>query len=168
MTNYKYKVKVIPGTLKKGKAVRQAAELMLKSPDVTQRERDLIRCGGAHARLPARPRPQPWRRSVQAGGLASRWRLQQCLRPGPSTRFAPAPCRAVPEMDALQTLCGTVKIQVGKHCSKSQGRRRTGGRGTSRGMSRLAGRDGWPPVEVLVVVACLAAVTRKSVIARKR
>ncbi|KAL4420985.1 hypothetical protein ABPG77_001304 [Micractinium sp. CCAP 211/92] len=62
MTSYKYKVKVIPGTLKKGKAVRQAAELMLKGPEVTQRERDLI--------------------------------------------------RAVPEMDALQTLCGTVKIQT--------------------------------------------------------
>ncbi|KAL4425918.1 hypothetical protein ABPG75_009934 [Micractinium tetrahymenae] len=62
MTSYKFKVKVIPGTLKKGKAVRQAAELMLKGPDVTQRERDLI--------------------------------------------------RAVPEMDALQTLCGTVKIQT--------------------------------------------------------
>ncbi len=43
MTSYKYKVKVIPGTLKKGKAVRQAAELMLKGPEVTQRERDLIR-----------------------------------------------------------------------------------------------------------------------------
>ncbi|KAI7842328.1 hypothetical protein COHA_003968 [Chlorella ohadii] len=43
MTSYKYKVKIIPGTLKKGKAVRQASELLLKSGDVTQRERDLVR-----------------------------------------------------------------------------------------------------------------------------
>ncbi|PSC75362.1 nuclear export mediator factor Nemf-like isoform X1 [Micractinium conductrix] len=61
MTGYKYKVKLIPGTLKKGKAVRQAAELLLKGGEVTQRERDLV--------------------------------------------------RAVPEPEALQTLCGTVKIQ---------------------------------------------------------
>ena len=42
MTGYKFKVKLIPGTLKKGKAVRQAADL-LRSGEVSQRERDLIR-----------------------------------------------------------------------------------------------------------------------------
>ena len=46
MTGYKYKVKLIPGTLKKGKAVRQAAELLLKGGEVTQRERDLVRWEG--------------------------------------------------------------------------------------------------------------------------
>lgn len=43
MSGYKFKVKLIPGTLKKGKAVRQAADLLLKSGEVSQRERDLIR-----------------------------------------------------------------------------------------------------------------------------
>ena len=43
MTGYKFKVKLIPGTLKKGKAVRQAADLLLRSGEVSQRERDLIR-----------------------------------------------------------------------------------------------------------------------------
>lgn len=43
MTNYKYKVKLIPGTLKKGKAVRQATELLSRGADVTQRERDLMK-----------------------------------------------------------------------------------------------------------------------------
>lgn len=43
MTSWKHRVKLIPGTLKKGKAVRQAAELLLKGADVGPRERDLIR-----------------------------------------------------------------------------------------------------------------------------
>ena len=55
MSGYKFRVKLIPGTLKKGKAVRQAAELMVTTKagggggggcggEVSQRERDLIRC----------------------------------------------------------------------------------------------------------------------------
>lgn len=60
LSSYKFKVKIIPGTLKKGKAVRQAAELLLKpggggggqgpkGPEPTPRERDLIRCAVVQA-----------------------------------------------------------------------------------------------------------------------
>ena len=67
MSGYKFRVKLFPGTLKKGKAVRQAAELMVTTKtggggggggDVSQRERDLIRCasvcmrGGGAPALP--------------------------------------------------------------------------------------------------------------------
>ena len=62
MAGYKYRVKLIPGTLKKGKAARQAAELLLRGEGVGARERDLV--------------------------------------------------RAVPEPEAINTLCGTVKIQA--------------------------------------------------------
>eukprot|EP00877_Chromochloris_zofingiensis_P000090 jgi/Chrzof1/10081/Cz04g26120.t1 len=43
MMNYKFKVKLIPGTVKKGKAAKQAVELLSRSPDIIQRERDLLR-----------------------------------------------------------------------------------------------------------------------------
>eukprot|EP00879_Flechtneria_rotunda_P033200 GHRR01036747.1.p1 GENE.GHRR01036747.1~~GHRR01036747.1.p1 ORF type:complete len:284 (+),score=152.69 GHRR01036747.1:384-1235(+) len=43
LANYKYKVKLTPGTLKKGKAVKQAIELLVRGQDVLPRERDLLR-----------------------------------------------------------------------------------------------------------------------------
>ncbi|EFN57403.1 hypothetical protein CHLNCDRAFT_57209 [Chlorella variabilis] len=43
LASFKFKVKIIPGTLKKGKAARQAAELLLKGGEASQRERDLLR-----------------------------------------------------------------------------------------------------------------------------
>jgi hypothetical protein len=36
-------VKLTPGTLKKGKAAKQALELLVRAGDVTQREQDLMR-----------------------------------------------------------------------------------------------------------------------------
>ncbi len=74
------------------------------------------------------PWPQQWRgwQTLHADGQAPPQRLRRCqlLRPG-HKEPAIAACRAVPEMDALQTLCGTVKIQVGR-----QSLVRGGGRGT--------------------------------------
>ncbi|KAG2487711.1 hypothetical protein HYH03_013710 [Edaphochlamys debaryana] len=43
LQSYKYKVKVTPGTLKKGKAARQAMELLMRAPEVPTRERDVLR-----------------------------------------------------------------------------------------------------------------------------
>lgn len=43
LANYKYKLKLTPGTLKKGKAVKQAVDVLVRGQDVVQRERELIR-----------------------------------------------------------------------------------------------------------------------------
>eukprot|EP00878_Enallax_costatus_P027775 GHUV01029928.1.p3 GENE.GHUV01029928.1~~GHUV01029928.1.p3 ORF type:complete len:131 (+),score=46.18 GHUV01029928.1:952-1344(+) len=43
LANYKYKVKLTPGTLKKGKAVKQAVDVLVRGQDVVARERELIR-----------------------------------------------------------------------------------------------------------------------------
>eukprot|EP00955_Chlamydomonas_euryale_P071896 361232-Chlamydomonas_euryale.AAC.3 len=43
LQSYKYKVKLTPGTVKKGKAVRSILELMVKGGDVAPRERELMR-----------------------------------------------------------------------------------------------------------------------------
>ena len=43
LQSYKYKVKMVPGTQKKGKAVRQAMELFSKLPEATAREKELAR-----------------------------------------------------------------------------------------------------------------------------
>jgi len=43
LTNYKYKVKLTPGSLKKGKASKQAISLFLSNPNATDIERDLIK-----------------------------------------------------------------------------------------------------------------------------
>ncbi|EFJ40300.1 hypothetical protein VOLCADRAFT_48102, partial [Volvox carteri f. nagariensis] len=41
--SYKYKVKVTPGTVKKGKAARQALELLTRGSEVPPREREVLR-----------------------------------------------------------------------------------------------------------------------------
>ncbi|GLI62598.1 hypothetical protein VaNZ11_005137 [Volvox africanus] len=41
--SYKFKVKVTPGTVKKGKAARQAIELLIRGLDVAPRERDVMK-----------------------------------------------------------------------------------------------------------------------------
>jgi len=43
MTNYKFKVKLTPGNMKKGKAGRLALEIFSKLPEASQRERDLVK-----------------------------------------------------------------------------------------------------------------------------
>jgi len=43
LRDYKYKVKVIPGTEKKGKAVKSCIELFLRTDGATERERELIK-----------------------------------------------------------------------------------------------------------------------------
>jgi hypothetical protein len=43
LANYKFKVKLTPGTLKKGKAVKQAVELLARAQEALQRERELMR-----------------------------------------------------------------------------------------------------------------------------
>ena len=43
LQQYKYKVKITPGTVKKGKAARSALELLIRGPEVTQRERELLK-----------------------------------------------------------------------------------------------------------------------------
>ncbi|MBN3298787.1 NEMF factor, partial [Amia calva] len=43
LTNYKYKVKLTPGTQKKGKAARTAVHSFMRSRDATAREKDLFR-----------------------------------------------------------------------------------------------------------------------------
>ncbi|XP_078090271.1 ribosome quality control complex subunit NEMF [Mustelus asterias] len=43
MTNYKYKVKLTPGTQKKGKAAKTALHTFMHSKEATQREKDLLR-----------------------------------------------------------------------------------------------------------------------------
>jgi hypothetical protein len=43
LANYKFKVKLTPGTLKKGKAVKQAVELLVRGQEALQRERELMR-----------------------------------------------------------------------------------------------------------------------------
>lgn len=43
MTNYKYKVKLTPGTQKKGKAAKTALHSFLHSKESLQREKDLLR-----------------------------------------------------------------------------------------------------------------------------
>ncbi|GJP46211.1 hypothetical protein CLOM_g5521 [Closterium sp. NIES-68] len=43
LSNFKYRVKITPGHLKKGKAVKQAVDLFLRSPDLSARERELIK-----------------------------------------------------------------------------------------------------------------------------
>jgi len=41
--NYKYKVKLTPGHLKRGKAAKQAAQVLLQNPTMTKREKELIK-----------------------------------------------------------------------------------------------------------------------------
>lgn len=43
LTNYKFKLKLQPGNLKKGKIVKSAMDLYLRQPDATERERDLLK-----------------------------------------------------------------------------------------------------------------------------
>ncbi|KAG5457520.1 MAG: hypothetical protein BJ554DRAFT_2438 [Olpidium bornovanus] len=43
LQQYKYKVKLTPGTTKKGKAVKEAVKYFLASPDLTAREKELIK-----------------------------------------------------------------------------------------------------------------------------
>ncbi|KAK9805687.1 hypothetical protein WJX72_012021 [[Myrmecia] bisecta] len=43
LQGYKYKVKLMPGSQRKGKAARQATELLTKGPEVTPREKELIK-----------------------------------------------------------------------------------------------------------------------------
>jgi hypothetical protein len=43
LANYKFKVKLTPGTLKKGKAAKQSVELLVRGGEVLPRERDLMR-----------------------------------------------------------------------------------------------------------------------------
>jgi hypothetical protein len=43
LASYKFKVKLTPGTLKKGKAVKQAVELLARAQEALQRERELMR-----------------------------------------------------------------------------------------------------------------------------
>ncbi|KAN0024141.1 hypothetical protein ACTFIV_008539 [Dictyostelium citrinum] len=41
--NYKFKVKLTPGHLKRGKAAKQAAQVILQNPQLTKREKELIK-----------------------------------------------------------------------------------------------------------------------------
>lgn len=43
MHNFKYRVKLTPGNLKKGKAGKTCLDVFLRSPDVTARERELLK-----------------------------------------------------------------------------------------------------------------------------
>ncbi|KAL1110464.1 hypothetical protein AAG570_007992, partial [Ranatra chinensis] len=43
LLNYKYKVKLIPGTSKRGKSAQTCLDIFLRSKDCTQREKDLMR-----------------------------------------------------------------------------------------------------------------------------
>jgi len=43
LKDYKYKVKLVPGTMKKGKAARICINMFLNNPDITDRERELIK-----------------------------------------------------------------------------------------------------------------------------
>jgi hypothetical protein len=43
LANFKFKVKLTPGTLKKGKAVKQGIDVLVRSGDITNRERELVR-----------------------------------------------------------------------------------------------------------------------------
>ncbi|KXZ50631.1 hypothetical protein GPECTOR_15g315 [Gonium pectorale] len=43
LMSYKYKVKVTPGTVKKGRAARQAMELLTRGPELPAREREVLR-----------------------------------------------------------------------------------------------------------------------------
>jgi hypothetical protein len=43
MSNYKFKVKLVPGTLKKGKAARAAVDALTRGGGVAPRERELMR-----------------------------------------------------------------------------------------------------------------------------
>lgn len=43
LQNYKFKVKLTPGTVKKGKAARQALELLVRAPEAAQREKELLK-----------------------------------------------------------------------------------------------------------------------------
>jgi len=43
LRDYKFKVKVIPGNEKKGKAVKTCLETFLKTGDITDKEKDLIK-----------------------------------------------------------------------------------------------------------------------------
>jgi hypothetical protein len=43
LTAYKHKVKLVPGTLKKGKATRASVDALTRASDVTPRERELMR-----------------------------------------------------------------------------------------------------------------------------
>ncbi|GAM25895.1 hypothetical protein SAMD00019534_090700 [Acytostelium subglobosum LB1] len=42
-TNYKYKVKLTPGQLKRGKAAKQASAALLQNPNMSKREKELIK-----------------------------------------------------------------------------------------------------------------------------
>eukprot|EP00741_Cyanophora_paradoxa_P006667 tig00001030_g6448.t1 len=46
LTSYKFKVKLVPGSQKKGKAARQAQAMFVKQGDATARERDLVKALG--------------------------------------------------------------------------------------------------------------------------
>lgn len=43
LTNYKYKIKLQPGNMKKGKILKSAIEIMVAQPDCTEKERELIK-----------------------------------------------------------------------------------------------------------------------------
>lgn len=43
LQNYKHKVKLIPGTTKKGQAIKTAIEIFTRDKITTQREKDLIK-----------------------------------------------------------------------------------------------------------------------------
>jgi hypothetical protein len=43
LQNYKYRIKMIPGTTKRGKAAKAALEYFLREKDATSREKDVIK-----------------------------------------------------------------------------------------------------------------------------
>jgi len=43
LQNYKFRIKMLPGTTKRGKAARTAYEACLRNKEATQREKDLIK-----------------------------------------------------------------------------------------------------------------------------
>jgi hypothetical protein len=43
LQNYKFRIKMVPGTQKRGKAAKTALESFLREKDATQREKDLIK-----------------------------------------------------------------------------------------------------------------------------
>jgi len=43
LANYKFKVKLLPGNMKKGKAAKTALSVFLHNPQATQQEKDLMR-----------------------------------------------------------------------------------------------------------------------------
>ena len=43
LQNYKFKIKMVPGTTKRGKAARSALEFFLRDKSVNQRQKDLLK-----------------------------------------------------------------------------------------------------------------------------